>query len=419
MRALVWLRNELRLKDNLLISAAVDEADEVILFYCFDTKDYQQTPLGFPKTGSFRAQFILEALEDLQNNLGVASAALQIRIGNTREEIERIHKEFPIDRIYCSEECTAEEVERENSLVEAGFQLEQFWQSTLYHPEDLPMTINQLPQVFTAFRKKAEKYGSIQATEEAVSPNKWPKELELNTLPGLKDLGLPNTPKDERAVLIFKGGETEAWKRLKDYFWDKDLLKVYKETRNGLVGADYSSKFSPWLALGCISPRSIYEEIKSYEAQRKKNSSTYWLYFELMWRDFFRLSALKEGEDFFKIPRNYQPKVRKNFQAWREGRTGQDFVDANMKELARTGFMSNRGRQNVASYLVKDLGEHWYLGAQWFESQLIDYDVCSNYGNWTYVAGVGNDPREDRWFNVKGQADRYDPQREYRKLWQD
>jgi deoxyribodipyrimidine photo-lyase len=99
------------------------------------------------------------------------------------------------------------------------------------------------------------------------------------------------------------------------------------------------------------------------------------------------------------------------------GKTGQPFIDANMRELAATGFMSNRGRQNVASYLVHDLNVDWRWGAEYFESVLIDYDVCSNYGNWNYVAGIGNDPREDRYFNPKRQAALYDPKAEFIKRW--
>ncbi|MEM7660420.1 MAG: DASH family cryptochrome, partial [Bacteroidota bacterium] len=227
---------------------------------------------------------------------------------------------------------------------------------------------------------------------------------------------------DQRSVLPFQGGESAAKERLHQYFWKQDLLRTYKETRNGLIGADYSSKFSAWLSLGCISPRFIYQQVKAYEKERKKNSSTYWLIFELIWRDFFRFIAKKHGNQLF-LPgglkgssRSYQNREA-DFEAWREGNTGFPFIDANMRELKTTGFMSNRGRQNVASFLVHDLKIDWRWGAAYFESQLLDYDVCSNWGNWNYVAGVGNDPRENRYFNTLSQAKRYDAQGEYLKLW--
>jgi deoxyribodipyrimidine photo-lyase len=271
--------------------------------------------------------------------------------------------------------------------------------------DDLPMDIENLPDIFTKFRNKVEKFAKIRPTY-----------VTRQSLP----LITKNDTSQESK--IFKGGETEALKRLEEYFWQKDLLKTYKETRNGMLGMDYSSKFSPWLANGCISPRFIYEEIKRYEHDRIANESTYWLIFELIWRDYFRFVAMKFGNKIFhqKGIKNQAVnwKYNKNlFEKWRTGETGVPLIDANMKELLATGFMSNRGRQNVASFLVKDLQIDWRWGAAWFESQLIDYDVCSNWGNWLYVAGVGNDPRENRYFNILKQATNYDSAGEYVKHW--
>jgi deoxyribodipyrimidine photo-lyase len=236
-------------------------------------------------------------------------------------------------------------------------------------------------------------------------------------------LGLNFEPIDSRAVLQFKGGETKAIARLNHYFFETKCISEYKETRNGLVGANYSSKFSAWLALGCISPRFIYDELKKYETQFEANESTYWLVFELLWRDYFRFMMKKYNSKFFQQS-GIQDKgiiVNKHnthqLQEWIVGKTGVDFVDANMKELKLTGFMSNRGRQNVASYLCNDLKLDWRFGAAYFEQQLIDYDVCSNWGNWAYLAGVGNDPRGNRYFNINKQSTDYDKNKKYRDLW--
>ena len=103
-------------------------------------------------------------------------------------------------------------------------------------------------------------------------------------------------------------------------------------------------------------------------------------------------------------------------QAWCNGKTKHEFINSNMNELNKSGWMSNRGRQNVASYFAKDLKINWIIGAAYFESMLIDYDVHSNYGNWMYVSGVGNDPR-DRKFNVRLQAERYDSNGKYQRMW--
>jgi len=419
-RILVWFRSDLRVRDHAVLAAAVAEADEVIPFYCFDDHYYQQLPFGFSKTGAFRAQFIRESVADLRVQLQNLGGDLAIRKGATPQAIKAIHEEFPLDAIYHAQEVTHEERQIEEAVRGLEIPMQGFWNYSLYHLDELPVEVSKIPRVFTPFRKKMEKYSHVR--EEIPTPEEVeiPADFSWQELPKMEELGLETADTDPRAVLDFKGGETEAWQRLNHYFWDQKHLQEYKKTRNGLVGADYSSKFSAWLSQGCISPVSIYHQIKEFEKEVKKNSSTYWLYFELMWRDFFRFTALKQGEQFFKMPENHAPRYsKKHFEKWRLGETGQDFVDANMREILHTGFMSNRGRQNVASYLVKDLGQHWYTGAAWFESQLIDYDVCSNYGNWTYVAGVGNDPRENRWFNVEKQAERYDEDGSFRKLWLD
>jgi deoxyribodipyrimidine photo-lyase len=184
---------------------------------------------------------------------------------------------------------------------------------------------------------------------------------------------------------------------------------------------DYSTKFSAWLAVGAISPRRIYWEIKKYESQILKNESTYWVIFELLWRDYFNFYMHFFPLAYFRFKQNsvnfYNEKQKIIFNNWKIGNTGIPFVDANMKELLTTGFMSNRGRQNVASYLINDLKINWFAGAKYFQEYLIDFDVASNYGNWSYLAGKGNDPRTNRYFNIEKQRQTYDPKNEYINLW--
>jgi deoxyribodipyrimidine photo-lyase len=210
-------------------------------------------------------------------------------------------------------------------------------------------------------------------------------------------------------------------------------VTTYKETRNGLIGEAYSTKLSPWLSCGALSAREVWWAVRRYERERTENDSTYWVRFELLWREFFQWYALRWGPHLFQAqgvkgaergltPQRltHNPLSRREqdlLKRWREGRTGEPFVDANMRELIATGWMSNRGRQNVASYLIHDLKLDWRAGAGAFEGMLIDDDPASNWGNWAYIAGVGSDPRPLRAFNVKGQAKRYDPEGAYRALW--
>ncbi|CAH0996615.1 Cryptochrome DASH [Emticicia aquatica] len=423
-----WFRNDLRLHDNEALIEAT-KAGNVIPVYIFDERQFLNTPLGFKRTGAFRTKFLIESVENLRTNLQSIGSDLIIKIGKPEEILTKMAADINAAAVYASKEVTQEETTIEANLAKRikplNIEIELVWIATLYHARDLPFQINFLPDVFTDFRKKVERSATIRPTFDA--PQKLAhidSSFDLGKIPTLKDLGFEETLiLDKRSVLNFKGGENEALNRLKEYIWDKDLLKTYKETRNELIGGDYSSKFSAWLSLGCISPRKIYEEIKKYEKEVLANDSTYWLTFELIWRDYFHFVGLKFGTRIFKksgIKNDLMKEWKQdklNFDKWINGQTGVPFIDANMKELQLTGFMSNRGRQNVASYLTKDLGIDWTWGAAYFESQLLDYDVCSNWGNWNYIAGVGNDPREDRYFNISRQADMYDKNGTYVNLW--
>ena len=430
--AILWFRNDLRLHDHEALYKAVENVSNVIPVYCLDPRHFALTQFQFPKTGPFRAQFLLESLADLRQNLRARGSELLIRIGHPEQIIPAIAAEYEAGGVFFHQETTAEELaveaKMEAALFARGIAMEGYWSSTLYHLSDLPMPVKALPDIFAHFRKEVERFALVRAEFETPATIPTPTISEPGELPELNRLGLTLPARDPRQQIFFRGGEQAGLARMEDWFWAKDRLKEYKQTRNGLLGEDYSSKFSPWLALGCLSPRRVFHEINRYEKARVKNSSTYWLKFELIWRDYFRFVARKYENAIFQTygirqmapsgwPRLEPEQQSKNFQKWCEGKTGLAFIDANMQELAATGFMSNRGRQNVASYLIKDLGVDWRWGASWFESQLIDYDVCSNWGNWMYIAGVGNDPRENRYFNIPSQAARYDPDGAYVSHW--
>ena len=424
--AIVWFKTDLRITDNETLVKALEKSECIIPIYCVDESHFKETKYGFKKTGSFRAQFLLEALEDLKNSLEKLGSTLVILKGKPETEIPKIVKEFKVQKVYAKKEIAFEEKKTEQKVQEELFKLkcefEAISTSTLYHAEDLPFSIKTIPDVFTDFRKKTEKESKIRPCIAQPTQIKSPV-LPQTKIPTITELGLELTPLDSRSVLQFKGGEKEALNRLNHFFYETKALGTYKETRNGLVGADYSSKFSPWLALGCISARTIYFEVKKYETLFGSNSSTYWLIFELMWRDYFRFMFKKHQTKFF-ISSGIKENKKMNTNAnatlitdWINGNTSSDFINANMIELKLTGFMSNRGRQNVASYFCNELNLDWRIGAAYFEQQLIDYDVSSNWGNWAYIAGVGNDPRGHRFFNIEKQANEYDKKMEYRNLW--
>jgi deoxyribodipyrimidine photo-lyase len=362
---------------------------------------------------------------------------------------------------------------------------------------DLPFeSIDQLPDVYTTFRKSLEPLRE-RPRQPLASSAKLPPLLPAtlippqpspfaipDTLDGLlkallkplgASMGLPQPPtwadgasdKSEytQSAHPFTGGESSALKRV-DYLLATGAMSAYKDTRNGLIGPDFSTKLSGWLAIGCITARQVHMEMmlfedgltdvesksSSYMSQEERDDKlerwksadgfgkgedkgTAGVRFELLWRDYFRLVARKYGPKLFQLQglrgspdkkwnhvgqgtdSTNPEKTREILQRFCAGRTGIGLIDASQREVFLTGYTSNRARQNVASFLAKHLNVDWRLGAEWYECMLVDYDVANNWGNWQYVAGVGNDPREGRLFNPVKQALDYDKKGEYIKTW--
>lgn len=255
----------------------------------------------------------------------------------------------------------------------------------------------------------------------------------------------PAFPHPAKSAHAFEGGSTSAYSRL-NHLLTSGAAASYKDTRNGLLGDDFSTKLSAWLAIGCISARDIHANLVAFEdgsgqhpqsdawkSQKGngfgagENKGTAGIRFELLWRDYMRLCTRKFGSALFHISgfradTSYPWKAPSEhpdiLQRFLRGETGTGLIDASQRELFHTGYTSNRARQNVASFWAKHLGMDWRVGAEWYECCLVDYDVSSNWGNWEYVAGVGNDPRgESRVFNPIKQAVDYDPNGEYVKAW--
>jgi deoxyribodipyrimidine photo-lyase len=419
-RSLLWFRHDLRLEDHPALHAALASGGEVLPVYILDPDQQRPGLRGIARMGPCRAQFLRECLTGLDGQLRALGSGLQVHAGRPAEVLRTLAADHQAGAVHAQAHMAWEEQQQERAVA-AVLPLHLAAPGTLLHPDDLPFEPERLPKVFTAFRHKVEARWAVRSALPAPTmlptPALW---IERPFPPLFNEQAAPRP--DPRAVMPMPGGTVAGMERLSHFTGASRALGHYKETRNGMLAADESSKLSPWLAAGALSPRTVYEAVRSYEAEHGANESTYWLIFELLWRDFFHFTAARHGADLFKrggiaraTPRGVYD--RRRFEAWCEGRTGQPFIDANMRELAATGWMSNRGRQNVASYLVHDLGLDWRLGAAWFEHLLVDYDPCSNWGNWQYLAGVGNDPREGRRFNPELQAERYDPEGRFVRRW--
>jgi deoxyribodipyrimidine photo-lyase len=420
-RAIFWFRNNLRIHDNPAFAKAFEESDEVIPIYLFEDREWDATNIA--RINHFRGTFILQSLQCLQDSLESMGGNLILRRGKAEEIIPAIAQEYGTSTCYLENGFAYEETSSEQRLS-GLIHTKACEGATLLHPDDLPFGLTDFPRVFTKFRKKVEERLIIRPSCKL--PDKFDFiRVKKSVIPPLSHFFEEPESASPTGIYHFLGGEKAATQRLREWIWEKKAISTYKETRNQLLGSDFSSRFSPWLAQGCISPRMIYEEIKAFEEEHGANQSTYWLFFELLWRDFFYFIARKWGARLFhrygiNPDKPNPPKLSseaESFEKWKLGKTNDDFVNANMNELSCTGWMSNRGRQNVASYLIHDMGVDWRKGAQWFEENLIDYDPCSNYGNWLYLSGFGNDPRPDRKFNTQKQAEFYDPDGRYRKFW--
>ena len=422
INSLVWFRNNMRVEDNSSLTKAINNSENVIGFINIDPKNFLSTKYGFKKTEKYRVKFLLETISDLKSQLDKLNISLIITHKDFGQSINEIINQFEVTSIYTQTEWTRDEL-KEESFIPEEINLIKNFDQFLFSPNDVRSLYDNIPRGFSNFRKKCEKYLSVNDTLSIPKSLNSDNKISIDyPIPSLSDLGFKDFEVHKDSVFRFKGGETNAKNRIRNYFFETRNVSKYKLTRNGLIGEDYSSKFSPWLANGSVSVKYIFKSLKEYEKEVEKNDSTYWLYFELIWRDFFKYVSMQHKDKFFNKDGIYgEDKEWSDDQDillnWINGKTNEPFVNANMIELSQTGFMSNRGRQNVSNYLTKELKIDWRIGAEYFESMLIDYDVHSNYGNWLYNAGIGNDSMPFRKFNPKLQSERYDPDKSYEKIW--
>ena len=387
-RGLVWFKNDLRLHDNEALCKAVLECDQLIFCYCVDPAHFKELDLGFKKADINRFKFLEQSVNELQHQLEKLGAHLIISEESATSTIPHLLNEFELTDIYAEEEYASEELavieDLKNELPAINFHF--FWGKTLYHKNDIPFQIETIPLTSKAYRIPAGQEAEPRKTFETREKLNGCKNAKSTKFPSFKQYGFTKKEYDGAAPFL-AGGETLALERVQYYTFKSELLTGYRWSRNRSEGLDYSSKFSPYLALGCISPRTIFEVVKEYEQFIKKNQSTWWLIFELVWRDYFTFKGMRFEDQIFQTKGYKDKEVEfendpEKFKRWCDGNTGIPFVDAHMRQLNETGYMSNRGRVNCTSYFVHDLKIDWTWGAAYFESKLIDYDVSSNWMNW-------------------------------------
>lgn len=407
---LYWFRNDLRLSDNPALRHACAQASQLLPVVCIAPAT--MSVWGFERVGPHRRALQASALHELHNALTASGSALSVLQGAAAEVLPKLMRSVGASGIVCEEIAVPEELAEVAALREAGIVVHTHWQSTMLDPDGLPFPPADMPKQFTNFRKAVE-----ATTTRAIAP--LPRPDFIAPLPSGVSVA------DFAPGVANGGGEASGAAHLARYFggtWPQ----TYKATRDALYGADFSTGFSRFLWSGALSPRSIDHALRAFEEERGATESSYWIRFELLWRDYFRFLHLKYGSALYREhgllaaepPSSASPRHDdERFLSWRQGRTGQPLVDAGMRELAATGFLSNRMRQIVASYLIYELECDWRAGAAWFESQLADYDVYNNQGNWLYIAGRGTDPRGGRRIDPVWQMRIHDPDGAYQRLW--
>jgi deoxyribodipyrimidine photo-lyase len=381
-------------------SEAVRKADKVLPVYCFDPYYFRKNPSGNSKTGSLRARFLLESVANLRKNLRDLGGELIIQMGNPAEILPQLAEQYHVNEVYHHREVAYEETEiseqAEAALWKIKLNLKHFIGHTLYHKEDLPFPIKDIPDSFAIFKKKVERDSTVRPCVATPGHIHTPDIVDAGDILTLRQLGLEEPIGDPRSTEHFAGGEDAALAQLEKFFLNNTQTINHKKNAN--PATDNLSKLSPWIALGCISLRQVY-----WEAGKHPNSTpSSQLLLDLLWRDYFRFMFKKHGQKFIAAKAS-AAEAHVNalnqdelFESWKNGETGIPLVDAIIHELNATGFISNNSRKIAAGFLVRDLNVDWTKGAAYFEEKLIDYSPASNWGNWAFIAGV-NDAGESRY----------------------
>lgn len=410
MRQLHWFQNDLRLEDNPALASAT-VADSLLCVYLLPKPRPWCNLTGL---GPQRDRFLRESLQTLKVDLQAMGQDLMVLEGSPELVLPNLVHRFGIDRISTSDTPGWYEKKAIRFLEEKLPRLLKIFRGpALFDSEQLPFSLEDLPHNFSPFRRKVEKL---------TIPGPLAKPAAFPPPPSAQFDAIPRAAASPHPGLPLPGGSAAGLRRLDQFLFQTHAIADYKQTRNDLDGLAGSSTLSPWLANGALSVRTVAHQIFRYEREHVANESTYWLYFELLWREFFHWRAVVDGKSLFKqtgrqgrrLLTTFEPR---QFARWCAGDTDYPLVNALMRQLLATGWMSNRGRQIAASCLINELGLDWRYGAAFFEQQLIDYDVGSNYGNWQYLAGVGSDPRGGRHFNLEKQAAQYDPDGLFTTKW--
>ncbi|MDN3653546.1 DASH family cryptochrome [Thalassotalea ponticola] len=404
--------NDLRIEDNLALQRACASSTRLALVYHYNLDHELFDNADCSYIGQHRRRYLFASLANLNRQLGDFSQHLHVLQSRGITALCNFITEHNIDNVYCSTPVASDERNAINSITKyCRVSIHCVWQHTLIAASDLPFAVADLPATFSAFRRSLEK-SSLRVDRCLQQPSFPPALVKQDTDQNA------SFKRWERPTILF---DVDGIRAVNQYFKTQQAL-TYKQTRNALDDSLSSTRFSPLLSLGLVSARQVWWMLKRFEAEHQANESTYWIGFELLWRDYFYwLLALHQNKFFqFCGLTGKRPLTSFNaarFSAFYHAQTAEPLINAAINQLRKTGFISNRARQIVASYFVNELQLDWRYGARYFQMHLIDYDVAANWGNWQYIAGVGCDPRQGRHFNIEKQQQLFDADGSYVKRW--
>jgi deoxyribodipyrimidine photo-lyase len=399
---IVWYRNDLRIHDHPALSEATDKADSIVPLFIFDKKLTQGK-----NQNSNKNRFLIESLEDLKQSLRKKGADLVIREGDYAAVLAGIAREVSADAVYCSADYTPYALKRDkavkNQLGKNNVSLRLFPGRLIVESvEELRTKNGTVHKIFTPFYRN---WLQIERRQLAILPQK------LHLAPEIEPGDMPDTgnliDKTDLSPNVQKGGEAEARQRLSQFL--QNDIHHYHESHD-MLAEDKTSRLSPYLHFGCISPLEIEYSVplgEGPDAWRR----------QLAWRDFYHyvlyLFPHTKQLEFQEAYRTLSWESDQNrLSAWQNGKTGYPIIDASMRQLKAEGWMHNRARLIVGSFLTKNLHIDWREGDSFFMRMLVDGDSANNTGNWQWIASVGVDPAPvfRRVYNPVSQQKRYDPQ---------
>ena len=380
--------SDLRVRDHEPLFTANKTENNLIHLFIWDCKWDDKTSNDIQIMGKYKKLFLKECLLNLYKKLNKLNIHLNIYYGDPESILDNLIKKYNIGNIYTYKHF--------NSY--SNNKINYFNSNTMYHLDDLPFEINEIPESFSEFQKQI-KFG-VRNEFFTKSNN---KSIKLDNSININDIDIPD------AELSINGGEDIAWEAVK-LFFNTNLIQDYKTFRNNLLN---KYNFNPWIDFGCISPKSIFYQLKMYEKKKGKSESTYLFWSDLLLNDYYKFISIKLNNKLFEkngiSERNLSYSTNKvSFDKWINGQTGIPIIDSLMIQIKNTGIISNKGRYIVSSFLINDLNLDWILGAEYFNKILLNSDIAFNYGIWQYIAGVNIINDNSKYFNPIKQCNVYD-----------